>query len=142
MTAKHIFVLTTAALVLASPLSLQAQQPPETIEEAKGLGLQFLKEIPQAIQGVWESQAVPVFLGMWNWAKDIWNRHVFSWLRGLWEQLLGIFGREIEQRSPFIQQQFEQEKQQLKQEIEESIPQEGRTLWEHIKRFFGKDEGE
>jgi hypothetical protein len=131
-----------AGISFISPSAALAQRPPETIQEAKGIGLRFLEEIPGAIKNVWETQAVPVFLGMWNWTKNIWDTKIFPWLYDLWQQFWGIFGKEIQQRRPLIEQEFQQEKQQLKQEIEERIPQKGKTLWQHIKGLFGKNEKE
>jgi len=137
-----IFILLiTFSLSAVSPVAAQKQvQPPQTIEEAQEFGFQILTALPNALKEVWETQALPVWANMWNWTKNIWDTQIFPWVHELWEQLLGIFGKEIEQRRPFIEQEFEREKQQLKQEIEEKIPGDRKTLWDLLKGFFQKNE--
>lgn len=145
MRIKIVFLLLVVGFLAdAAPLRAQDDgqtplQPPETIEEARGLGLQFLGEIPEAMQGVWETQALPVFSGVWSWARGLWDSTVFSLLEDLWDKILSFFGREIEERKPGIEERFQTEKQQLQHEVQESLPQEGRTLWQLIKGFFDKN---
>lgn len=138
---RIIVSLVLVGLLFNPSASLAADQPPieapETVEEAKGFGLQLLQELPNAVKGVWESEVVPLWSKMFNIAKNIWGTYVFPWAHGVWERVLSLFGQEIEKRKPFIEQEFEKEKQQLKEEVEEKLPEETKTLWEHLKGFFG-----
>ena len=133
----RIFILAIAAvLLLLSPAAAQGQQVPETIQEAQGFGLQFLQEIPGALQQAWRTQAVPVFYSIGDWTMNIWDGYVFPWVHGLWKNILALFGQEIEKRKPLIEEEFQREKQELQQEIKEKIPEPGKTLWEHIRGFL------
>lgn len=115
-------------------------QAPETIQEAQGLGLQILQGIPGAVKEVWEGEVLPLWAKMWQIAKNIWDRYIFSWIRSLWEQLLSLFGQEIEKRKPIIEQEFQREKEELKQELKEKIPDPQKTLWDLIKGFLPGNE--
>lgn len=117
-----------------------AQEQPQTIEEAKEFGFQILTALPSAIQEVWKTQAVPVWQNMWSWIKNIWETQLASWFTELKEQLFGIIGKEIEQKHPLIEEQFEREKQQLKQKLEDKIQRENKTLWNLLKGFFQNNE--
>ena len=121
----------------APPIQVQA---PETIEEAQEFGLQILQEIPGAVKEVWNTQALPLWTKMWSIAKDIWDTTVFSWVKGLWDQVLSFLGQEIEKRQPLFEEEFEKEKEELKQELEQKIPESGKTLWGFLKGLFGGNE--
>lgn len=142
MRIKLLFLILTLGIVLSatSPVAAQEQAPPiqapETIEEAQEFGLQILTAIPGAIKEVWKTQAVPLWTKMWQTTENLWNTYVFPWLYGWWEQFLSVFGQEIEKRKPLIEEEFQRKKEELKQEIEEKIPEPGKTLWEHIKGFL------
>ncbi len=79
---------------------------------------------------------------MWGIAKNIWDTTVFSWVKGLWDQVLSILGQEIEKRQPLFEEEFEREKEELKQELEQKIPESGKTLWNRIKGFLPGNETE
>lgn len=143
MRTKVILLILLLGL-LAAPVQAQEDgqapiQAPETIEEAQEFGWGILRQIPNAVREVWDTQVVPLWGALWDWVKTIWDTYVFPWLHGIWERFLAVSGQELEQRRPAIEQEFQEKKEELKQEIEERIPEEGKTLWEHIKGFFGSE---
>ena len=79
---------------------------------------------------------------MWNIAKNIWDATISSFVRGLWDQTLSLFGQEIENRKPLFEEEFQREKEQLQQEIEEKLPESSKTLWGLLKRFLPSNEAE
>ena len=127
------------ALAQEETFSVQA---PETIEEAQEFGIQILQGLPNAMQEVWRTQALPLWTNMWSTAKNLWDTTVFSWVKGLSDQVLSFFGQEIEKRKPLFEEEFQKEKEQLTQEIEEKLPESGKTLWGIIKRFLPSNETE
>lgn len=135
-----IFTIALGATPTWAQKEVAPIQAPETIEEAQEFGSQMLKGIPGAMQEVWRTQVVPLWTNMWNIAKNIWNTTVFPWVKGLWDQVLSFFGQEIEKRKPFIEEAFEREKEELKQELEQKIPESGKTLWNLIRGFFSNNE--
>jgi len=139
-------LLITAIALAAVPALAQEEtssiKAPETIEEAQEFGLQILQGLPVAMQEVWKTQVVPLWTKMWSTAKNVWDTTVFSWVKGLWDQVLSFFGQEIEKRKPLIEEEFKREKEELKQELEQKIPEPGKTLWNRIKGFFPSNETE
>jgi len=135
-----LFILVFTIALGAIPALAQEEtfsvQAPEAIEEAQEFGIQILQGLPNAMQEVWRTQALPLWISMWSTAKNIWDATIFSWVKGLWDQALSLFGQEIEKRKPLFKEEFQKEKGQLVQEIEEKLPESGKTLWSIIKRFL------
>ena len=133
-----IFIL--AISLSATPALAEEQLPsiqaPETIEDAQQFGLQILQGLPIAMQDVWRTQVLPLWGNMWSIAKNLWDKTIYSIVRGLWDQALALFGQEVENRKSLFEAEFQKEKIQLKQEIEEQIPESGKTLWNLIKGFL------
>jgi len=128
------------ALTFGAPATIKAQlssvEPPETIEAAQEVGIQILKALPDAMEKIWKTEVLPLWSNMWNIAKNIWDATVFSFLQGLWDQALSLFGQEIENRKPLFEQELQREKKQLEQEIEENLPESGKTLWNLLRGFL------
>tara|TARA_Y100000310_G_scaffold49195_2_gene45498 strand:+ start:2456 stop:2899 length:444 start_codon:yes stop_codon:yes gene_type:complete len=134
--------LIPAPLVVLAKEEVVPIQAPETVEEAQEFGKQILFALPGAMKDVWEQQALPLWRGMWNWFQNIWEQYVFPWLQSLWNKILGIFGQEIEKRRPYIEEEFQKEKEELTQELKEKIPEPSKTLWDRLKGFFPGNEAE
>lgn len=135
-----LFILTFTIALGATPALAQEEtfsvQAPETIEEAQEFGIQILQGLPGAMQEVWRTQALPLWTSMWGIVKNTWDTTVFSWVKGLWDQILSLFGQEIEKRKPLFKEELQKEKEQLAREIEEKLPESGKTLWNLLKRFL------
>jgi len=132
-----IFTIALGAIpVAAQEVTFPSVQAPETIEEAQEFGIQILQDLPNAMREAWETQVLPLWTNMWNTAENLWDTTVFAWVKGLWDQALSLFGQEIEKRKPLFEEEFQKEKEQLTQEIEEKLPESGKTLWSIIKRFL------
>jgi hypothetical protein len=140
-----LFFIVVLVMVLGVfPARAQQEAPPiqapETIQEAQEFGLGILKALPDAVKKVWQEQVVPLWTNMWNWVKNIWDTYIFPWLYNLWQQFLSVFGQEVEKRKPLIEQKFQKEKEGLQQELQEKLPEQGKTLWERIKTLLPGDE--
>ena len=137
-----IFTITLGALPIATKAQLSSIKAPETIEEAEEFGIQILQALPGSFQKTWKTQVLPLWSNMWNIAKNIWDATISSFVRGLWDQTLSLFGQEIENRKPLFEEEFQREKEQLQQEIEEKLPESSKTLWGLLKRFLPSNEAE
>jgi len=137
-----IFTITLGALPIATKAQLSSIKAPETIEEAEEFGIQILQALPDSFQKTWKTQVLPLWSNMWNIAKNIWDATISSFVRGLWDQTLSFFGQEIENRKPLFEEEFQREKEQLQQEIEEKLPESSKTLWGLLKRFLPGNEAE
>jgi hypothetical protein len=137
-----IFTITLGALPIATKAQLSSIKAPETIEEAEEFGIQILQALPDSFQKTWKTQVLPLWSNMWNIAKNIWDATISSFVRGLWDQTLSLFGQEIENRKPLFEEEFQREKEQLQQEIEEKLPESSKTLWGLLKRFLPSNEAE
>jgi len=137
-----ILAIALGATSAAAQEDQTAIQPPETIKEAQQFGIQLLQGLPQAMRNVWNEEALPFFQKLWGWAMNVWDTQVFHRIEGQWQKVLSFFGQEIEERKPFIEEAFQREKEELKRELEQKIPEEGRTLWQLIKRFLPHNETE
>ena len=137
-----IFTITLGALPIATKAQLSSIKAPETIEEAEEFGIQILQALPDSFQKTWKTQVLPLWSNMWNIAKNIWDATISSFVRGLWDQTLSLFGQEIENRKPLFEEEFQREKEQLQQEIEEKLPESSKTLWCLLKRFLPGNEAE
>ena len=89
-----LFILVFTIALGATPALEQEEtfsvQAPETIEEAQEFGIQILQGLPNAMQEVWRTQALPLLTNMWNIAKNLWDTTVFSFVKGLLDQALSL----------------------------------------------------
>ena len=103
------------------PLAVLAQEMPQTMGEAKDLGLNILERLPGAMKDVWQNQALPIWWNMWIWTKGFWASTLGSKVQGLWEKLWGLTG----QKTPDVKEEFQKEKQEMQKD-----------LWERFKGLF------
>lgn len=141
MTNKFYKSLITILLIsLFLPNLILAQPPaqmPETLDEAKELGEKALevskKELPGNLERIWKEEVLPLWQKMYNWVNTkIWDRYIWPWLQNIWQKIKDIFSKEVEERKPIIEEEFQKEKQELKEEA----PEVGKSLWERFKELI------
>jgi len=128
-----VFTIALGAIPALAQEETFSVQGPETIEEAQEFGIQFLQALPQAMKDVWDKEALPFFQKFWDWTINVWNTQIFHRVESQWQKMLSFFTQEIEQRKPDIEERLAEEKQKLQQEIEQKLPEGGKTLWQLIK---------
>lgn len=98
--------------------------PPETLDEATGVGEQILLALPRAMQQVWNDEVLPLWNKMWAIAQDLWAKYV--WWR---------IEPEVERRKALIPGELEKEKEELSQELQAELESRGgfEGLWERFK---------
>lgn len=119
-----LLLLITGFLLPSFSLAQQTAGPPQSFGEIKTIGLNALKFIPQILVKIWQEGTA--------WLKKIWNSYIYPFLHKIWLKIDSIFGREIEERTPVIKEEFKKETQEMKQDI----PQVGQSLWQKVKDFF------
>lgn len=140
---KKIRIIFVSILILnfAAPLSVfchaQALDQPENLEEVKNLGEKALEAArekgPDSIRNIWDNEVIPVWKKMFIWAKEsIWDNHLAVWLKNIWNSVTGILRGEVEQRRTTVGEEFQKEKQEIKQEA----PAVGKTIWEKFKELI------
>jgi len=126
-----IIILSITGLLLPSFFFAQTTDLPETPEDVKALGEKTLevgeKEIPGIIKAMWQEQVLPVWQKMFGWFKaNLWPKF-YSWFQK-------EVTPEIEKRKPLIEEEFEKEKKEVKEEL----PQVGNSLWEKFMQIIKK----
>lgn len=84
--------------------------PPQTLDEAKGVGEQILLLLPQAMQQVWNEEVLPIWSKAWIIAQDLWTKYV--WWR---------IEPEVNRRKALIPGELEKEKGELSQELQREL---------------------
>lgn len=80
---------------------------PQTVGEAKELGMTILSRLPEAVKNVWQKEALPIWKKMWEW--------VWPFLEPWRQKLLDFLGKEIEKMRPAIEEE-------IKEEIKKATP--------------------
>lgn len=106
---------------------------PKTFEETKDYLFSIIKPLPNAMKGVWQ-EALVVWQKMADFSKGLFDSKIKPWFQGVWQEILGFFGRELEKKELMIQEEIEKEKEEIKKEI----PKVGRSIWEKIKGLMNR----
>ena len=98
--------------------------PPQTLDEAKGVGEQILLLLPKTMQQVWNEEVLPIWSKAWVIAQDLWIKYV-------WWRIEPEFNR----RKALIPGELEKEKEELSQEFQTELESQGglQGLWERFK---------
>lgn len=114
------FLLTFA---MPNLLAQEVVQAPETLEEAKTLGQRILTGFPEVFKSVWQEAIV-----FWKKMLD----YVSPWFKSIWNSILSLLGKEVEQRRPDVEEEFKKEIEEMKEEI----PKAGKSLWQRFKELI------
>jgi len=125
-----IIILSIAGLVLPNFGLAQEQMPqlPQTLEEAKSVGIKILKDLPDQIKKVWQEEAWPLL-------KKTWQK-LWSLAEPYWQKFLSFLGKEVEKRKPAFEEEFQKEKEEMQKEMKEVAPKVGKSLWERFKALL------
>lgn len=135
---KSVLILSIIGLILPEISFAQTQivKLPENFEELKEMGLFFLKTIKEKllsnIEKIWKEEVIPVWQKMYEWSKNIWEKYIWPWLENIWYRILSIFMKEAEMRKPIFEEEFQKEKEELKEEL----PQVQKSLWERFRELL------
>jgi len=136
---KHVLkiIVISSIVGLILPSFSFAQVSPEiklpgTFGEIKDAGLKALGFIPELLKEIWDGFS-GFCLNVWNFFKNTWNSYIFPFFDNLWQ---GTLGKEIKERKPVIEEEFQKEKQEMKEEIKTGLPDALKSLWERFKELI------
>ena len=146
---RILFLFVLASVVMPGFTVAQEQPPmgvpileaPETLDEAKQGTLNILDKIlaigPGIIKNIWNTQAVPLWKSMAEFVKqDLWRDRIQSRVQDLIDRGKELLGREVEKRTPLVEQELQQEKQELAEELAQHGKSAGKSLWERFLDLF------
>ena len=124
------FLIFGLLLTTAVPCSLAQEPPkaPENMEEVETMGEETLKGFPGTLEKTWQ-EALGIWKKMAEWIKDFYFSYISTWFKNIWQKICSFLGKEVERKKPEIKEGFEEEKQELKEEI----PRVGQSIWERFK---------
>jgi hypothetical protein len=126
-----VLLLSLAPLTGLAQRSLEA---PQTLEEAKGFGLNIIEQLPSKMSEIFQNEVLPLWKKIFDWfavrLAALWENTAKDWIQGWIDRIKELLGQEIEARKPGIQQSFQEEKQELKENIGEL------SLWERFKSLI------
>lgn len=132
-----ILALFLGFLIPLVSFSQNSVEVPQTLDEAKEVGGQIIetteKELPGTIERIWKEEVLPVWGKIFDWTrKEIWDSRMLPWFKGIGQKVKEIFLGEVDRRKPQVQEDFQQEKQELKQEA----PVVTKSLWEKFMELI------
>lgn len=130
---KIITILIIFSLVLPAFSFAQEQSgfsAPQTVEEAKNVVMTILSKLPDAVKQVWREEAVPILRKTWVWFFEFWKSSIWPALDPWRQKLMDLLGQEIEKRRPAIEEEI---KKEVKENIKETAPVIGESLWGKVK---------
>ena len=110
----------------------QVSGPPETLEEARNVGIKALKIFPAVFKGLWQ-EALGVWQAMFRAIKSFWGKYIQPWLQSLWEKIKTSLFQEGKRRKPIIEEEFKKEKTEMRKEIKTQTPKIEKSIWEKFK---------
>lgn len=66
-------------------------------------------------------EVVSIWAKTWNWFKDIFGN--------VWDRISSVLGQQVEQRRPEIEEEFQKELEEMK----EDVPRTTKSLWQRLK---------
>lgn len=125
---RFIIILSIIGILIPSFSFAQLTEAPKTLDDAKGVSLDILGKLPDAIKKVWNNEAWPFILKMWTWAKDVWDKYLGDKVGELWQKFLDFIGK----KAPDLQKEFEKERTEMQQDA----PKVGNSLWQKFKELI------
>jgi len=99
------------------------------------MGERVLQGLPQAIKEPWQ-EALRVWGKVFDVFSWLWNSYISPWLKNIWYKISVPFKKEVERRKPLIEEEFEKEKIEMKEEIKTETSKTGKSLWERFKELL------
>jgi hypothetical protein len=106
-------------------------EPPQNQQGVGTVIGKILNGFPAVLRTIWQ-EALSIWGKMFSWVKNFWNSYIAPWLTNIYDKVKNFLAGEVEKRKPEAQQEFEKDKQEMKQEV----PQVTRSLWERFKELI------
>ena len=142
MKKKLILFLIALIFIPSIPgfVSAQGIEAPKDLEGVQQFGKDFWERIknqlPDLMKKAWQEDILPI----WRKMKEVWSRwwdsHIQPWLEKIWDKFMVLLGQEVEKRKPYIEEEFQKEKEELIEEVDKKVPEQGRSIWEKLKELI------
>jgi hypothetical protein len=127
---KSVFLLIITLFILVNISSAQPVEnlkQPENLKEAEEMQKQIFevgkRNLPEEIKRLWKEEVVPVWQTMYDWFE----RNI--WIKIFKKEIQPRVEEEAERRGVIIEEEFEKEKKELKENIREELPQIQKSFW-------------
>jgi hypothetical protein len=81
--------------------------------------------LPGVLKDIWKNEAMPIWQKMYNWFMS----NIYPVLKGQYDKWIKP---EIEKRKPTVNDEFQKEKDEMKESVKDELP----SVWQKIKNFF------
>ena len=85
------------------------------------VGILLSSGVVLAQESMIDDEMVSIWAQTWNWLKGIFNT--------VWGKVSSILGQQVEQRRPEVEQEFQKELEEMK----EDVPKTTKSLWQRFK---------
>lgn len=103
---------------------------PKDLKDIENIGdkaIETTKSLaPGIIKQMWEEKILPIWQKMWDYARNLWEKHFANSFNNFLKQLEEWFGVTFKERKELTKEKFEKEKEEFTKEA----PELGKSLWE------------
>ncbi|OGZ26736.1 MAG: hypothetical protein A2365_02455 [Candidatus Nealsonbacteria bacterium RIFOXYB1_FULL_40_15] len=124
---KYLFLVLLFLVFCPFVSAQEVPEAPKDINEAKNVLERVLEGIPRAFNEAFNA-VVGAFKKILGWLDHIFNRYLYSQIKGILHKINLFLSKEVEKRKPEAQREF-------KKEVEE-IKKEAPSLWNRFKELI------
>lgn len=108
---------------------------PENTADFQEAGNNFISLFPESLKQTW-NQALGFWARIGDRFKELWSNGIGSRVSSIVDRFNSIIGREKAIRGPIIQNEFEKEKTEMKDSINNDLPPVTKSIWEKLRELF------
>ncbi|MFH0791711.1 MAG: hypothetical protein V1905_00655 [bacterium] len=124
-------------LIQASTTSEEPIKIPESSDDFKNAGNNFMTAFPEGLNNAWKEA-----LSFWGKAgdrlKEFWDQTVSGRIGRLIDWFNALIGKEKAIREPIIKEDFEKEKTEMKDSINKDLPPITKSVWDKLRELFSR----
>lgn len=117
------YLITIVAIGILFNGGIAIAQTAESLDDAKQIGEQLVEDSPNILKTAWRG-ASQALVKVWGYLEKIFG--------GIFKGIWNILTQEVEKRRPEAEQEFQNEIEEMK----EDIPKTTKTLWERLKDLW------
>ncbi|GBD33930.1 hypothetical protein HRbin34_00233 [bacterium HR34] len=105
---------------------------PRDLKDIENMGDKVIETtkilVPKIIKQIWEEKILPIWQKMWDYARNLWEKHFADSFNNFLKQLEEWLGVTFKERKELTKEKFEKEKEEFTKEA----PELGKSLWEKL----------
>ena len=110
---------------------------PENAADFQKAGNNFISLFPESLKQTW-NQALGFWARIGDRLNDLWANGINSRVSSIVDRFNSIIGREKAIRGPIIRNEFEKEKTEMKDSINNDLPPVTKSIWDSIRGLFAR----